>query len=203
MLYGVFVYAFQGQYTLPIAYQGVSTYAWQTVNNVIGLVSGIIAAGLYGNIGIKVAYINIVEDWFHGPALLSPMGHVIWAIMVVLYWSLAFIVGSAIPQVQTISGLVAAVCIMQFTYTFPPALLLGYHVLVDAYGAKGSGVAFSWMRGFFGGSIWTTAFKFFNFVLFLAATSLACLGMYGSGTAIQAVFQVGAATTFGCASPVA
>jgi hypothetical protein len=33
--------------------------------------------------------------------------------MVVLYWSLAFIVGSAIPQVQTISGLVSAVCIMQ------------------------------------------------------------------------------------------
>lgn len=37
--------------------------------------------------------------------------------MVVLYWALAFIVGAAIPQVQTISGLVAAVCIMQVRIT--------------------------------------------------------------------------------------
>jgi hypothetical protein len=53
---GLFVYSYQGQYTLPLAYQGVSKYAWQTVGNVLALVTGIIAAGLYGNIGIKVAY---------------------------------------------------------------------------------------------------------------------------------------------------
>ncbi|KZP01571.1 hypothetical protein CALVIDRAFT_508168 [Calocera viscosa TUFC12733] len=207
MLYGVFVYAYQGQYTLAIAYQGVSTYAWQTVNNVIGLVSGIIAAGLYGNIAIKIAYINIVEQWFKGPPLISKNGHIIWAGMVLLYWSLAFIVGSAIPQVQTISGLVAAVCIMQFTYTFPPALVLGYQVLADGYGHNQEGVvlagSFSLRRGFLAGNWKRKLFKLSNFLLFLASAALACLGMYGSGTAIAAVFQVSAATSFGCASPVA
>ena len=44
----------------------------------------------------------------------------------------AFIVGSAIPQVQTITGLIAAVAIMQFTYSFPPLLRLGYDVITDA-----------------------------------------------------------------------
>jgi len=34
LLYGVFVYAFQGQFTLPLAFQGVSRYSWQTVGNV-------------------------------------------------------------------------------------------------------------------------------------------------------------------------
>jgi hypothetical protein len=53
---GIFVYSFQGQYTLGLAYTGVSKYAWQTVGNVLALITGIIAAGLYGNIGIKVAY---------------------------------------------------------------------------------------------------------------------------------------------------
>jgi hypothetical protein len=53
---GIFIYSFQGQYTLPLAYQGVSKYSWQTVGNVLALITGIIAAGLYGNIGIKVAY---------------------------------------------------------------------------------------------------------------------------------------------------
>ena len=50
---GLFVYSYQGQFTLSIAYQGVSKYAWQTVNNVFALITGIIAAGLYGNIGIS------------------------------------------------------------------------------------------------------------------------------------------------------
>ena len=53
MMYGLFVYSFQGQFSLPLAYQGVSKYAWQTVNNVFALITGIIAAGLYGNIGIS------------------------------------------------------------------------------------------------------------------------------------------------------
>lgn len=41
-------------------------------------------------------------------------------------------IGSAIPQVQTITGLIAAVAIMQFTYTFPFILRFGYDVITDA-----------------------------------------------------------------------
>lgn len=37
LLYGTYVYALQGQYTLPVAYQGVSSYVWQSIGN--GLVS--------------------------------------------------------------------------------------------------------------------------------------------------------------------
>jgi len=67
--------------------------------NSLALVTGIIAAGLYGNIGIsgsfeilvrglfpcelidgkiEVVYINIVENWMHGPRLMSKKGRVIW-----------------------------------------------------------------------------------------------------------------------------
>jgi hypothetical protein len=71
LLYGCFVYvspltlhfifyltypliqAFQGQFTLPLAFQGVSKHSWQNLGNVIALITGIIAAGLYGNIGIS------------------------------------------------------------------------------------------------------------------------------------------------------
>ncbi|KAJ7674389.1 transmembrane amino acid transporter protein-domain-containing protein, partial [Mycena rosella] len=67
LVYGAFVYSQQGAFTLPLAYQGVSKYAWQTVGNALSLVSGIIAAGLYGNIGLKVVYQNVIEDWFSGP----------------------------------------------------------------------------------------------------------------------------------------
>ncbi|KZT67531.1 oligopeptide transporter protein [Daedalea quercina L-15889] len=200
LLYGLFVYSYQGQFTLSIAYQGVSKYGWQTVGNVMGLLTGIIAAGLYGNIGIKVAYYSIVEEMFHGPPLNSRKGRFIWTGMVLLYWALAFIVGAAIPQVQTISGLVAAVCIMQFTYTFPPALIFGFYFIKD--GRDPSTGTINWRAGIFAGSPWKVLFKIFNFFLALAALSMACLGMYGSGTAIKLTFETSQATSFGCTPPV-
>lgn len=74
LMYGIYVYAMQGQFTLALAYQGVSKYAWQTVGNVLALITGAIAAALYGNIGLKVLYINIVEGIFKGPPLMSKKG---------------------------------------------------------------------------------------------------------------------------------
>lgn len=56
----------------------------------------------------------------------------IWAPLVVLFWGTAFVIGSAIPSVGTLSGLVAAACIFQFSYTFPPALFLGLLMKIDA-----------------------------------------------------------------------
>jgi hypothetical protein len=56
-----------------------------------------------------------------GPPLNSRQGRWIWTGMVLVYWSLAFVIGSAIPQVQTISGLVAAVCIMQVRASASPS----------------------------------------------------------------------------------
>ncbi|KAK3848099.1 MAG: transmembrane amino acid transporter protein-domain-containing protein [Linnemannia gamsii] len=213
LIYGVFVYSYQGQFTLPLAYQGVSKYSWQTVGNVMGLITGIIAAALYGNIGIKIIYANIIEDWFKGPPLLSRKGHAIWSVMVVVYWALAFVVGSAIPQVENISSLIAAICIMQFSYTFPPALRLGYDVLTDAMSedavyVPGNGTlgrkdswkdSSRWRRGFLTGRVW---FKALNFVLAVGFLAMAGLGMWGTGVSIQKAFEVSQASSFSCTAPV-
>ena len=56
-------------------------------------------------------------------------------------------VASAIPQIQTITGLIAAVAIMQFTYTFPPVLRLGYDVITDAMAADAPYVQGQGARG--------------------------------------------------------
>jgi hypothetical protein len=126
----------------------------------------------------------------------------------------AFIVGSAIPQVQTITGLIAAISIMQFTYSFPPLLRLGYDIITDAMAADGAyvpgcGAQFRadtwsnwsrWKRGLFGGRV---VFKTFNLIIFLGGMAMACLGMWGAGKQIQATFQSsGAPTSFGCKSPL-
>jgi hypothetical protein len=53
MFYGLFIYGYQGQYVVSPSYLGVSQYSVQTAGNVFAMVSAIIAAALYGNIGIK------------------------------------------------------------------------------------------------------------------------------------------------------
>lgn len=42
-----------GQYVINPSYLGISQYNFQTAGNVFAMVSALIAAALYGNIGIK------------------------------------------------------------------------------------------------------------------------------------------------------
>lgn len=95
------------------ANQGISTYSLQTATNAISLTAGIIAAALYGNIGIKIIYNNVLVELFGFPQLTATRGKYFFAVSVILYWSIAFIIGSAVPQFSNISALVAAVCIFR------------------------------------------------------------------------------------------
>ncbi|KAG6857369.1 hypothetical protein H0H87_004729 [Tephrocybe sp. NHM501043] len=118
---------------------------------------------------------------------MSRKGRYLWTVMVVIYWALAFIVGSAIPQIQTITGLIAAIAIMQFSYTFPFFLRFGYDVITDAMvadeayspgkGAKGRIDNWRqwsrWKRGLFSGRWY---FKLFNLLAGLGGLAMACLG---------------------------
>lgn len=53
MLYGLFIYGYQGQYVQNPSYLGISPYNWSTVGNSLAMVTAVIAAALYGNIGLK------------------------------------------------------------------------------------------------------------------------------------------------------
>jgi hypothetical protein len=60
LIYGCYVYYFQGQYAYQISYQGLSIYGFQAAADMLAALSGLIAAGLYSNIGIKVFYNNVL-----------------------------------------------------------------------------------------------------------------------------------------------
>jgi Transmembrane amino acid transporter protein len=117
---------------MQIAYQGLSPYGWQTACNMIGVVSGIIAATLYGNIGIKVIYNNVLMELFKAPPLTTKTGKWLWAIIVPIYWTVAFIVAASVPDFFGLTSIVAAVCFVQFTYTFPAFIGLGFFVQRNA-----------------------------------------------------------------------
>lgn len=159
-------------------------------------------------------YRSVIEDYLKGPRLMTPKGRLIWSVLVCIYWGIAFVIGSAIPQVQSIIGLIASIAIMQFTYTFPPLLRLGYDIITDAMtgdapflpgkGASGRIDGWHqwsrWRRGLFSGRWYL---KLFNLVLATGGLAMACLGMWGSGKTIKTAFDLsGSATSFGCVSPV-
>ncbi|KAF7938546.1 uncharacterized protein EAE98_000884 [Botrytis deweyae] len=212
MFFGIFVYSYQGQYSYNPVIQGLSPYNWQTAANIMNLITGLIAAVLYGNIGIKVAYIEVFQGLLKAPPLTTKFGKILWIAMVPLYWVIAFVVCAAIPQFSYISGLVGALFILQFTYTFPAILGFGYQIQKDAmlpgeesfdpstgtYNYIDRGVK-RWIRGF--KVNWL--FNIFNLIYFLGALTTAALGIYTSCLGLMSAFDgASAATSFGCTPPV-
>ena len=190
--------------------QGLSPYNWQTATNIMNIVTGLIAAALYGNIGIKVAYVEVFQELLGAPALTTKAGKMLWVAVVPIYWALGFIIAAAIPAFSDISGLIGALFILSFTYTFPAILSFGYQLRKDAmtsdehfdpvtgiYHAMDSGVT-RWIRGF--KKNW--AFNSFNVFYALGALVSTVLGVYTSVLGLITAFSGGSvATSFGCASP--
>ncbi|KAJ4424393.1 hypothetical protein N0V82_000913 [Gnomoniopsis sp. IMI 355080] len=212
MIYGSYVYYFQGQYSNQISYQGISVYGWQTVCNMLAVITGIIAATLYGNIGIKVIYNNILVEWFSAPQLTTKTGKRIWAVTVPLFWSLAFILSAAIPDFFGLTSLTAALFFVQFTYTFPAALGLGYLVQKEAMRGEtpfdpytcevhrqDSGIK-RIMRGYFGRYWWACILLT---IYTLGSLVVSGLGSYAAIESLISAFQTPQVNAFTCTSPLA
>lgn len=194
LIYGCFVYHFQGQYSFNPSYQGVSSYAWQTVGNMISLVAALIAAGLYGNIGIKVLYNNILLDIFHAPPLITTRGKILYAAIVPVWWSIAFIIAAAIPDYFGFVSVISASMLLNLTYTIPPLIALGFDIQKNAM-REVNGEGFNpitgeiirnetdtqrWVRGFFSGGSFQVAKNVWHVIYFLASLSMCGLGMYAA-----------------------
>ena len=108
-----------------------------------------------------------------------------------------------------------AVCIFQFTYTFPPLFMLALDMHIDAASADTPFVPgqayvqvdtwrqFSrWSRGFFSGGRVRLMWKILNVIYLLGALATAGLGMWATGEDLKASYDAGAATSFGCTAAV-
>ncbi|KAL0943172.1 transmembrane amino acid transporter family protein [Colletotrichum truncatum] len=212
LMFGIYVYSFQGQYSFNPIIQGLSPYAWQTATNVLSLVTGLIAAALYGNIGMKVLYVEFLQGVFGAPPLTESAGKMLWAAVIPVYWAIAFIVGAAVPQFSLVSGFIGALFILSFTYTLPALLGLGYWIRKDAmlpelerfdpatgvYGYVDVGFKRYW-RGFMKKPL----FNSWNFFYMLGGMVTTALGMYSSIEGLIEAFNgKSQATSFGCGSPV-
>ena len=182
--------------SLPLrpSYQGVSVYGWQTVGNMITLIAALIAAGLYGNIGIKVLYNNILMDLLKAPPLVTRRGKIFYACIVPVWWIVAFIIAAAIPDYIGFVSIISASTLLNLTYTLPPLFALGYDMQKNAH-QEGEGEGFDpttgrvtrhgttaqrWRRGFFGGGPVKVAQNVWHVIYFFASLSMCGLGMYAA-----------------------
>ncbi|RHZ64921.1 putative amino acid transporter [Aspergillus thermomutatus] len=210
MFYGLFMYGYQGQYNVNPSYLGISSYNIQTAGNVFAMVSAAIAAGLYGNIGLKVLYNQIFVELFRCPPLTTRGGKLLWAILVPVYWGIAFALAAGIPNFSGLTSVVAAFCILQFTYTFPPLLAVTYWVkraaLRDGEGfdpATGHTVRHDhgirrFFRGFFAQRPKELAMSVFNIFYCLGALALAALGAYSAIEGLISAFAESSTTSYTC-----
>lgn len=167
---------------------------------------------LYFNIGLKTVYLEVFQEILHFPTITSRKGKLLWYALGPIYWILAFLIAAAVPNLNGISGIVGALLILNFTYTFPAFLYIGYRCQLDAV-LPGEGfdpVTRVTVRHDSGLKRWTRGFmknwhvNIINTIYFLGG--LVCSGM-GSWAAIEgliAVFGPGGtvASSYGCASPV-
>ena len=192
MIYGCFVYYYQGQYSYNPSYQGVSIYGWQTVGNMLTLIGALIAGGLYGNIGIKVVYNNILLDIFNAPPLTTRAGKLIYASLVPIWWILAFIVAAAIPDFFGFVGVTSASTLLNLTYTLPPLFCLGFDIQKNAM-RPGEGfdpatglvvrsetTVKRWVRGYFSGGAFQVVINVWHTLYFVASVAMCGLGMYAA-----------------------
>lgn len=194
LVYGCFVYSYQGQYSFQPSYQGVSPYGWQVVGNMITLVSALIAAGLYGNIGIKVLYNNVLVDIFRVPPLVTRRGKIIYAMIVPIWWIVAFVIAASIPDYFGFVSVISASMLLNLTYTLPPLFVIGFDIqknLMKAGLSEGfdpatgrvvrHGSHFSlMMRGYWIGGPYAVARNIWHTIYFLGSCSMCGLGMYAA-----------------------
>ncbi|KAJ5820512.1 hypothetical protein N7474_006103 [Penicillium riverlandense] len=212
IFFGAFVYSYYGQYSAQVITTAIQPFSLQTVANVFALLTGAIACIMYFNIGMKTVYIEVFQEVFHFPPIVTRKGRLMWYALGPVYWIIAFIVAASVPNLNGISGLVGALLILNFTYTFPALLYVGYNCQM---GARLPGEGFNaatrvtvrhdggykrWVRGYM--KKWHINIA--STLYFLGGLALS--GM-GSWAAIEALIAWGEgtssiATSWGCEVPV-
>jgi len=159
-----------------------------------------------------VIYNNVFVEIFHAPPLTTKPGKIAWIILIPIYWVIAYVIGAGIPDFIGLTSVVAAFCILQFTYTFPPMLAVAYMCKKNAMRAdegfdpatgavRRSDSGFKrFLRGFMADRWWMNAW---NILYFLGALCLAGLGGYAAIENLRAAFETGATNSFVCKSPLA
>ncbi|TQV91887.1 hypothetical protein V2A60_006012 [Cordyceps javanica] len=212
LFFGLFVYSYFGQYSASVIYQVINPAGLRTFNNVLNLLTGLIAAILYFHVGMKTVYIEVFQEVFKFPPIATKRGKWMWFALGPLYWIVAFLIAAAVPNLNGIVGFVGGLFAVNFSYSFPGIAYLGWSVQSAAElpgegfnPETGESVVHDsgtkrWARGFM--KRWYIHIPCTIYVLAGLATS--GMGTWAAVEGLIEVFGPGGtvATSYGCRSPV-
>ena len=212
IFFGAFVYGHAGQYSASNINQIILPVSLQIVGNVLALLTSLIACLLYFNIGMKTVYIEVFQEILNFPEITSRKGRWMWYALGPVYWIIAFLIAAAVPNLNGISGLVGALLILNFTYTFPALLFIGYRCQADA-ALPGEGFDPATgvttrhdggVKRFLRGYMVNWHINIINTIYFLGGLTCSGLGTWAAVEGLIAVFGPGGtvATSYGCGVPV-
>lgn len=167
---------------------------------------------LYFNIGLKTVYVEVFQEVFRFPPIATKKGRWAWTALGPIYWILAFVVAASVPNFNGIVSFVGGLLSLNFTYSFPALMYVGYKVQCSA---KLPGEGYDpvtgqttrldngwrrWVRGY--KKSWMVVTP--AFLYFLAGLACSGMGTWASVEGLKDVFGPGGtvATSWGCAQPV-
>ncbi|ETS85839.1 hypothetical protein PFICI_03864 [Pestalotiopsis fici W106-1] len=190
VFFGTFIYSYYGQYTYNPIVQGKPTSILMSrrkiAANAVAVMSSLIIAVLYANIGVKIIYVEVLHKLLGFPALRSQRGRWFWAGSIALYWTFVFLIAAFAPSFSYIISFLGAWIML--SYAFPALMALAYWMQKDIITADNqhisiSGTSTSTNYGF---QDWKRSFRrrpfFFaaNILLFGSAFTLFGCGMYSA-----------------------
>ena len=128
-------------------------------------------------------------DIFKAPLLTTRLGKLIYAGLVPIWWSIAFVIAAAIPAYVAFVSIVSASTLLNLSYAIPPWISLGFDIRKNTQGTfdpaigrtsrANSGIK-RYIRGFFKGGMFQVAINVWHVLLMLASLGLCGLGLYAS-----------------------
>jgi hypothetical protein len=133
-------------------------------------------------------------DIFNAPPLIITRSKFIYASLVSIRWTTAFIIAAAIPDYFGFVGVISASMLLNLTYILSSFFALGFDIQKNALQAE-QGEGFDpttgqvtrngttvkqWVRGFFGGGPFQVAINIWYVICFFASLSMCGLGMYAA-----------------------
>lgn len=128
-------------------------------------------------------------DLFSAPPLTTKSGKIVYAIIVPIWWSVAYIIAAAIPDYFGFVSVIASATLLEFTYCFPPMIALAYDIhlnaMTDGEGfdpvtgvvvRKDHGIK-CWVRGFSSGRLYL---NILHVLYALGSWATADLGLYAA-----------------------
>ena len=161
---------------------------------------------MYFNVGLKTVYVEVGQEVFGLPPILSKKGKWYWLTLGPLYWILGFVLSMSVPDFNGFTSFVGGLFSLNFTYSFSGCMYLG---LLIQEGARLEGEGFDptnrvttrhdggikrWIRGFT--KSWYLSIPVLLFTLAAFATS--GMGTWAATLALIETFSQKVTTSWSC-----